>query len=84
MVLLNLAYHGNPVDDTSNVDGFNIPMAVTNDADCPLSNCPYDLRKTCPDKLQYKNDAGEVVGCLTDCGAEQVRSSLLLTWICEY
>jgi len=34
--------------DTSNVDGFNIPMAVTNDADCPLSNCPYDLRKVCP------------------------------------
>ena len=33
--------------DTSNVDGFNIPMAVTNDADCPLSNCPYDLRKVC-------------------------------------
>ncbi|GAA5993739.1 hypothetical protein JCM5350_004813 [Sporobolomyces pararoseus] len=57
--------------DTSNVDGFNIPMAVTNDADCPLSNCPYDLRTSCPDDLQYKNSEGKVVGCLTDCGAHQ-------------
>ncbi|GAA5904454.1 hypothetical protein JCM6882_008913 [Rhodosporidiobolus microsporus] len=55
--------------DTSNVDGFNVPLAVTNSQDCPLSNCPYDLRKTCPDDLQFKNDAGEVAGCLTDCGA---------------
>ncbi|GAA5820608.1 hypothetical protein JCM10212_004095 [Sporobolomyces blumeae] len=55
--------------DTSNVDGFNIPMAVTNSADCPLSNCPYDLNESCPDDLQSKNDAGDVVGCLTDCGA---------------
>ncbi|GAA5913241.1 thaumatin family protein [Sporobolomyces salmoneus] len=57
--------------DTSNVDGFNIPMAVTNSADCPLSNCPYDLREACPDDLQWKNDKGDVVGCLTDCGAHQ-------------
>lgn len=46
-------------------------MAVTNDADCPLSNCPYDLNDSCPDDLQYKNAEGKVVGCLTDCGAHQ-------------
>ncbi|BGP14802.1 hypothetical protein JCM10213v2_002757 [Rhodosporidiobolus nylandii] len=58
--------------DASNVDGirgFNIPYAITNSADCPLANCPYNLLETCPDELQKKNDAGEVVGCLTDCGA---------------
>ncbi|GAA6008576.1 hypothetical protein JCM10207_007164 [Rhodosporidiobolus poonsookiae] len=54
--------------DTSNVD--NVPLAITNSASCPLSNCPYDLNTICPDELQYKNDAGEVVGCLTDCGAD--------------
>ncbi|GAA5934860.1 hypothetical protein JCM3775_001659 [Rhodotorula graminis] len=55
--------------DTSNVDGNNIALAITNSADCPLSNCPYDLRKACPDDLQRKNAAGDVVGCLTACGA---------------
>ncbi|GAA5969939.1 hypothetical protein JCM11641_008091 [Rhodosporidiobolus odoratus] len=55
--------------DSSNVDGFNVPYAITSNKDCPLSNCPYDLLKTCPDELQHKNDDGEVVGCLTDCGA---------------
>ncbi|GAA5835815.1 hypothetical protein JCM11251_007434 [Rhodosporidiobolus azoricus] len=55
--------------DASNVDGFNVPLAITNSQDCPLANCPYDLRKTCPDDLQFKNDAGDIIGCLTDCGA---------------
>ncbi|GAA5910930.1 hypothetical protein JCM8208_006690 [Rhodotorula glutinis] len=55
--------------DTSNVDGWNVPMTITNTADCPLSNCPYDLLKACPDDLQRKNAAGDVVGCLTACGA---------------
>lgn len=71
---LTIQAHTSPllyIDDTSNVDGFNIPMAVTNSADCPLSNCPYDLREACPDDLQWKNDKGDVVGCLTDCGAHQ-------------
>ncbi|KAM0788146.1 hypothetical protein ACM66B_001311 [Microbotryomycetes sp. NB124-2] len=37
--------------------------------DCPLSNCPFDLLTTCPEQLKYKNEKGETVGCLTDCGA---------------
>ncbi|BGP14801.1 hypothetical protein JCM10213v2_002756 [Rhodosporidiobolus nylandii] len=55
--------------DTSNVDGFNLPLAITNTDGCSLSNCPYNLLEDCPTDLQKKNDAGDVVGCLTDCGA---------------
>ncbi|EEB92123.1 hypothetical protein MPER_09417, partial [Moniliophthora perniciosa FA553] len=25
------------------VDGFNIPMAITNNVDCPVADCPVDL-----------------------------------------
>ncbi|GAA5840899.1 hypothetical protein JCM9279_001254 [Rhodotorula babjevae] len=55
--------------DTSNVDGYNVGLSITNSADCPLSNCPYDLLAACPDDLKRKNAAGDVVGCLTACGA---------------
>lgn len=44
-------------------------QAITNSADCPLSNCPFDLRLNCPPELQKKNAAGDVIGCMTDCGA---------------
>ncbi|ORY88780.1 thaumatin [Leucosporidium creatinivorum] len=53
----------------SQVDGFNVPLAITNSASCPLSNCPFDLLLNCPSDLQKKNDAGTVIGCYTDCGA---------------
>ncbi|BGP46893.1 hypothetical protein JCM10450v2_002744 [Rhodotorula kratochvilovae] len=59
--------------DTSNVDGYNVGLAITNSADCPLSNCPYNLLTSCPDELQYNNDAGDVVGCLTACGKWQTN-----------
>ncbi|ORY88779.1 thaumatin [Leucosporidium creatinivorum] len=55
----------------SQVDGFNVPMAITNSADCPLSNCPFDLRLNCPPELQKKGADGSVVGCMTDCGATE-------------
>ncbi|GAA6027981.1 hypothetical protein JCM8097_001813 [Rhodosporidiobolus ruineniae] len=55
--------------DASNVDGFNLPLAITSDKDCPLANCPYNLNDGCPDALQVKNKNGDVVGCNTDCGA---------------
>lgn len=35
----------------------------------PLARSPYDLLAACPDDLQRKNAAGDVVGCLTACGA---------------
>ncbi|TNY24569.1 thaumatin family-domain-containing protein [Rhodotorula diobovata] len=53
--------------DTSLVDGNNLAIALTNSADCPLSNCPYNLLKVCPEELQKKNVKGKVVGCLTAC-----------------
>lgn len=56
--------------DTSVVDGFNIPIAVTSSGKhCKPSNCPYDVLPSCPKALQKKNSKGKVVGCLTDCGA---------------
>ncbi|GAA5976297.1 hypothetical protein JCM10908_005446 [Rhodotorula pacifica] len=55
--------------DASNVDGFSIPIAISNSGGCPLANCPYDLLPTCPDSLKKKDASGKVVGCNTDCGA---------------
>lgn len=46
-------------------------VAPASTADCPLSNCPFDLNLNCPDSLKYKNAAGDTVGCLTDCGATE-------------
>ncbi|GAA5840902.1 hypothetical protein JCM9279_001255 [Rhodotorula babjevae] len=55
--------------DTSNVDGFSVPLAITTSSKkCPLSNCPYDLLAACPKDLRKKNDKGKVVGCMTACG----------------
>ncbi|BGP46892.1 hypothetical protein JCM10450v2_002743 [Rhodotorula kratochvilovae] len=59
--------------DTSNVDGYNVGLALTNSVGCPLSNCPYNLLASCPEELQDKNAKGEVVGCLTACGKWQTN-----------
>ncbi|BGP69196.1 Thaumatin family-domain containing protein [Rhodotorula toruloides] len=53
--------------DSSLVDGYNVPMAITNSADCPMANCPYDLLGSCSSDQQLKNGKGAVVGCKTDC-----------------
>lgn len=29
------------------VDGYNLPMAVTNSANCPVADCPVDLGPNC-------------------------------------
>ncbi|KAH8804335.1 thaumatin [Flagelloscypha sp. PMI_526] len=56
--------------DVSLVDGSNIPVAITNSADCPLANCPVDLNPNCPAELQQKNKAGTgVAGCKSACFA---------------
>ncbi|BGP23588.1 hypothetical protein JCM10295v2_002487 [Rhodotorula toruloides] len=54
-------------DDSSLVDGYNVPMAITSSADCDLANCPYDLLSTCSPEQQLKDDKGKVVACKTDC-----------------
>ncbi|GAA6057529.1 hypothetical protein JCM3770_000569 [Rhodotorula araucariae] len=65
--------------DTSNVDGYNVGLAITNSAGCPLSNCPYNLLASCPEELQDKNARGEVVGCRTACGRWQTNEEYCCT-----
>ncbi|GAA5975734.1 hypothetical protein JCM10908_005262 [Rhodotorula pacifica] len=61
--------------DTSVVDGFNVPLAITSSSKkCKRSNCPYDLLSACPRALQKKNGKGKVIGCLTDCAANPQNS----------
>ncbi|KAF7313153.1 Thaumatin-like protein [Mycena kentingensis (nom. inval.)] len=55
--------------DVSLVDGFNIPMTVTNNVGCDIPSCPVDLNANCPSELQHDNASGKVVGCLTACSA---------------
>nr|ALA44968.1 thaumatin-like protein 6 [Moniliophthora perniciosa] len=54
----NLDYY-----DVSLVDGFNIPMAITNNVDCPVADCPVDLTATCPGEL------ASAAGCASACFA---------------
>jgi len=53
--------------DVSVVDGFNVPVEVTNTASCPVASCPVNLNPSCPSNLQVKDASGKVVGCKSDC-----------------
>ncbi|KAK7029384.1 hypothetical protein VNI00_014638 [Paramarasmius palmivorus] len=54
--------------DVSVVDGFNIPMAITNNMNCPDASCPVDLNQNCPEVLRGPTDSeGQAVGCNSDC-----------------
>ncbi|KAI5117114.1 hypothetical protein M0805_003667 [Coniferiporia weirii] len=55
----NLDYY-----DVSLVDGFNIPISITNNKGCPVSDCPADLGADCPDELKHGDN-----GCLSACAA---------------
>lgn len=33
--------------DVSLVDGYNLPMSITNNVGCPVANCPVDLGLNC-------------------------------------
>jgi hypothetical protein len=52
--------------DVSLVDGFNIPMTITNNKDCPVPSCPADLNADCPSDLA-DNVNGKIVGCKSAC-----------------
>uniref|UniRef100_A0A0W0EY42 Putative thaumatin-like protein n=1 Tax=Moniliophthora roreri TaxID=221103 RepID=A0A0W0EY42_MONRR len=54
----NLDYY-----DVSLVDGFNIPMAITNNVNCPVADCPVDLNANCPAEL------ASAAGCASACFA---------------
>ncbi|PFH53477.1 hypothetical protein AMATHDRAFT_45362 [Amanita thiersii Skay4041] len=56
--------------DVSLVDGYNLPMRITNNKGCPVADCPVDLGPNCPDPLQGPFDSnGFPVGCKSACQA---------------
>ncbi|KAJ7281112.1 thaumatin-like protein [Mycena rebaudengoi] len=55
--------------DVSVVDGFNIPMTVTNNVNCPVPSCPVDLNANCPAELAQADKSGSIVGCQSACKA---------------
>ncbi|KAH9927991.1 thaumatin-like protein [Epithele typhae] len=56
--------------DVSLVDGFNLPMSVTNNQQCHTASCPVDLNPNCPQQLKGPFDSsGTAVGCKSACVA---------------
>ncbi|KAI0057015.1 Osmotin thaumatin-like protein [Artomyces pyxidatus] len=56
--------------DVSLVDGYNLPMRITNTAGCGVADCPVDLGPNCPAALQGPYDStGFPVGCKSACDA---------------
>ncbi|RDX52361.1 Osmotin, thaumatin-like protein [Lentinus brumalis] len=56
--------------DVSLVDGYNLPMAITNTANCPVADCAVDLGPNCPAPIQGPFDStGYPVGCKSACFA---------------
>jgi len=52
------------------VDGFNLPMSLTNNQGCPVASCPVDLIPNCPAELAGPfNSTGSAVGCKSACDA---------------
>ncbi|THU84946.1 thaumatin-like protein [Dendrothele bispora CBS 962.96] len=59
----NLDYY-----DVSLVDGFNLPMEVTNNVGCNVASCPADLNPDCPSELVLTGPNGNA-GCKSACFA---------------
>ncbi|TFK19624.1 Osmotin thaumatin-like protein [Coprinopsis marcescibilis] len=56
--------------DVSMVDGYNLPMRITNNKGCPVTECAVDLGPNCPGPIKGPFDnAGFPVGCKTACSA---------------
>ncbi|TFK31573.1 thaumatin-like protein [Crucibulum laeve] len=56
--------------DVSLVDGFNLPMRISNNKGCPVADCPVDLGPNCPSVLKGPYDSsGFPVGCKSACYA---------------
>ncbi|KAI0710077.1 thaumatin-like protein [Earliella scabrosa] len=65
-----LGMNGKDSYDVSLVDGYNLPMRVTNNRGCPVVDCPVDLGPNCPAELKGPFDAsGFPVGCKSACVA---------------
>ncbi|GAA5865903.1 hypothetical protein JCM1840_006295 [Sporobolomyces johnsonii] len=55
--------------DISNVDGFNLPLSITNNVGCTEPSCSTDIDDICPPALAVTNSASDVVGCVSACAA---------------
>ncbi|KIK26051.1 hypothetical protein PISMIDRAFT_676596 [Pisolithus microcarpus 441] len=56
--------------DVSLVDGYNLPVSITNNVGCPVADCPVDLGPNCPAALIGPFDStGFPVGCKSACEA---------------
>ncbi|KAE9393418.1 thaumatin-like protein, partial [Gymnopus androsaceus JB14] len=50
------------------VNRFNIPMEITNMANCNIASCPADLNTDCPSELQGPTGSnGTLAGCKSAC-----------------
>ncbi|KAK2630889.1 hypothetical protein QOZ80_UnG0721020 [Eleusine coracana subsp. coracana] len=53
--------------DVSNVDGFNLPVAIEpSGSGCRAASCPADINRACPPELAVRS-GGAVVGCRSAC-----------------
>ncbi|TDL27725.1 thaumatin-like protein [Rickenella mellea] len=56
--------------DVSLVDGYDLPMRISNNKGCPVADCPVDLGPNCPAPLKGPYDAsGFPLGCKSACAA---------------
>jgi len=56
--------------DVSLVDGYNLPMRISNNVGCPVAECAKDLGPGCPAQLKGPFDStGFPVGCKSACFA---------------
>lgn len=58
--------------DTSLVDGFNLPFAVTpqgGTGKCNVTSCPLDVNAICPAQLRSTAPDGSTAGCKSACEA---------------
>ncbi|TFY62561.1 hypothetical protein EVJ58_g3778 [Rhodofomes roseus] len=56
--------------DVSLVDGYNLPVSITNNVNCSVADCPVDLGPDCPSALIGPYDStGFPVGCKSACEA---------------
>ncbi|KAF8528423.1 thaumatin-like protein [Hysterangium stoloniferum] len=56
--------------DTSLVDGYNLPLRISNNVGCPVADCAVDLGPNCPSQLKGPFDSvGFPVGCRSACDA---------------
>ncbi|QRV88250.1 pathogenesis-related protein PR5K (thaumatin family) [Ceratobasidium sp. AG-Ba] len=56
--------------DVSLVDGYDLPIRISNTVGCEIAECAVDLNPGCPAELKGPtNDSGFVLGCQSACAA---------------